>query len=158
MSRNRHPLRSLAFTVGVAVLVGGLLLTGARSGYTNDIQLLRRGTATPFVFLLLDTSGSMNLGLSDTWLPGGADNPSSRIFLARRALAEVFGGLSDEDISVGLAGYNHDQLRVVAKHWIYYNDQALPASNAWPIDFPAPDTNGLTTLVDHQQLKDELWL
>ena len=146
MSRNRHPLRSLAFTLGVAALVGGLLLTGARSGFTNDVQLLRKGSATPFVFLLLDTSGSMNLGLNDLWLPGGGDNPSSRIFLARRALAEVFGALSDEDISVGYAGYNHDQLRVVAKHWLYYNDQALPAS--WPIAFPAPDTDGLTSLVD----------
>ena len=148
MSRNRHPLRSLAFTLGVAALVGGLVLTSARSGHTNDVQLLRRGTATPFVFLLLDTSGSMNLGLNDLWLPGGADNPSSRLFLARRALAEVFRELGDEDISVGMAGYNHDNLRVVAKHWLYYNDQALPAGNAWPIAFPAPDADGLTTLVD----------
>lgn len=146
MSRNRHPLRSLAFTLGVAALVGGLLLAGVRPGFTNDVQLLRRGSATPFVFLLLDTSGSMNLGLNDAWLPGGADNPSSRLFLARRALAEVFGALGDEDISVGLAGYNHDKLRVVAKHWLYYNAQALPA--AWPISFPAADTDGLTTMVD----------
>lgn len=148
MSRNRHPLRSLAFTLGVAALVGGMLVTGVTPGFTNDVQLLRRGSATPFVFVLLDTSGSMNLGLNDLWLPGGADNPSSRLFLARRALAEVFRELGDEDISVGMAGYNHDRLRVVAKHWLYYNDQALPAGNAWPIEFPATDTDGLTSLVD----------
>lgn len=146
MNRERHPLRSLAFTLVVTALVAGLIVAPGRPAFTDDTELLRQGAAEPFIFLMVDTSASMNLGLGNVWLPGGGDNPSSRIYMALRALREVFE--AEENVNLGLGTYNQDKLRVIAKHWIYYADEAMPAAGTWPIQFPMPDADGLTVLVD----------
>jgi hypothetical protein len=146
MTRDRHPVRNLAFTFAVTALVGGLILGSGNPAFTDDTELLRKGAADPYIFILMDTSGSMNLGLGDTWVPGGGDNPSSRLYLAKRALYEVFSPVSN--VFYGFAGFNQDGLYARSKHWLYYNDTALPASSSWPLDFPKADTDGLTDLID----------
>jgi hypothetical protein len=146
MSRDRHTLRNLAFTLAVTAVAGGLIFGASRPAFTDDTELLRKGAADPYIFILMDTSGSMNLGLGDTWVAGGGDNPSSRIYLAKRALYEVFSPVSN--VFYGFASFNQDHLNARQKHWIYYNATALPASSAWPIQFPLPDVDGLTDLVD----------
>src|SRR3982750_732786 len=70
--RTNHPLRNLAFAAGLFAAVTGLLLAGSRPAWTDDGDLLRFDTGNPYLFIVLDTSGSMNLPLDKnvTSLPG----------------------------------------------------------------------------------------
>ena len=119
----------------------------ANSAESDDRDLLRFSTAKPYVFVLLDTSVSManRIGAGNEWVPGGGDNPDSRLYQAKQALYDVF--TSVDDVHFGLATYNQDSVRAVAKHWLYF----LPGTGIadWPLTFPLADADGnLTTLID----------
>lgn len=126
------PWRSaLAAVLAVSVLIG-------LPAFTDDTNLLRFDTAKPYVFIILDTSASMGLEFNtagDSWTPGGADGPGSRIYQAKQALFNTFREVND--VHFGFAGFNQDRVRAYQKHWIYYHEGNLPAG--WPIDFPRPD-------------------
>jgi Tfp pilus tip-associated adhesin PilY1 len=149
---NKYSVRSplAAVLTGAALcLVGALAVS--RPGYTDDRDLLRFSSAKPYLFFILDTSSSMNFAIgSDTALIGGGDNPGSRIYAAKQALYNVFSTV--DDVHFGFASFNQDGTRVRAKHYLYYNDTALPAAAAWPLPFPAQDANGLTQYVDQLNL------
>jgi hypothetical protein len=84
------------------------------------------------VFIQLDTSSSMNLASDNRWVPGGADNPASRLHMAKAALHEVF---ESADYHFGFSSFNQDALRVRAKHWLY-----RPSTpEGWPIGYPTSD-------------------
>ena len=145
---------SLLRSVTYLALLGfaSLLLVPVDSSpvWGDDRDLLRFNTSKPYLFLLLDTSASMSLkmGPVDEWVPGGADNPESRLFQAKQALHEVFKNV--QDLHFGFAGFNQDFVRARQKHWLYFTTE-VPAGSSmpWPLSFPAPETDGsLTEYID----------
>src|SRR5438874_2013841 len=80
----RSPAAGLLTAAAVASV---LALAAAQPGYSDDIDLLRFKTATPYLFIILDTSSSMNLQIGSSGVPvvGGGDNPNSRIYAAKQA-------------------------------------------------------------------------
>jgi Mg-chelatase subunit ChlD len=62
--RTIHPLRNLALAAGLFAAVTGLLLATSQPAWTDDVDLLRFDTGNPYLFIVLDTSGSMNLPLA----------------------------------------------------------------------------------------------
>lgn len=95
----------------------------------------------PYVFILLDASGSMNHGIAGTGsqsVPLQGDDPGSKWFMVRQALANVLPGV--EGVRFGFATYpNQDALRVRAKHWLYQAAGDGPSLNAWGF-WPAAGT------------------
>ena len=69
----------------------------------------------PYVFILLDASGSMNHGIAGPGsqiVPPQGDDPGSKWFQVRQALANVLPGV--EGVRFGFATYpNQDTLRVM---------------------------------------------
>jgi Tfp pilus tip-associated adhesin PilY1 len=150
---NHNALRSPAAALAVGAtlcIVLGLALSSP--GHTDDRDLLRFSSSKPYLFILLDTSSSMNLaiGAGDKPVLGGGDNPNSRIYAAKQALYNVF--VNVDDVNFGFANFNQDRAHVVAKHLVYYNPNPLPAAASWPIAFPAQDANGITQFVDKLNL------
>src|SRR5215211_176457 len=109
--RQISPLRSLTFVSGMLAAVTGLLLATSRPAWTNDVDLLRFDTGNAYLFIILDTSGSMNLSLGQGGvpLPGDGDAPGSRIYEAKKALYNVLKDV--DDVHFGLATYNQDLAR-----------------------------------------------
>lgn len=132
------------------------LLASAPAAFGDDRDLLRDTTGKPYVFIVLDTSGSMNwtpkctqaqftAGECDLLCPNGdcfaplqADDPNSKFYQAKEALYEVLKDVSD--VHFGFATYNQDKLYVESKHWLYKPATAgvtLPASgSAGALTFP----------------------
>ncbi len=141
----------------LSVLLGLALFAPARPAAADDRDLLRTSTANPYVFIILDTSGSMNwtppctaaqfsAGQCSTLCPYRdcftrlqSDDPNSKTYQAKEALYTVLTGLTD--IQFGFATYNEDNLSVRGKHWIYKagnNGVTLPGAGATPATvFPA---------------------
>lgn len=92
----------------------------------------------PYVFILLDTSGSMNYGTNGSaaqlHVPLQGDDPASKWFMVKQALANVLPGI--DGVRFGFATYpNHDTLRVRNKHWLYQatgNGPWLLGWGHWP--------------------------
>ena len=92
-------------------------------------------TAEPYVFILLDTSETMNrsapctaaqlaagecgfaCATSNCSTPTAGDHPGSKIYQTRQALYEVLSGI--DYVHFGFASLNQDALSVRAKHWLY---------------------------------------
>lgn len=143
--RRSRPISALAL---LAALVA--LALGVRPALTDDTELLRFSTQNPYLMILLDTSRSMNLRIaSDSPLPGGGDDPDSRIYAAKEALFAVFRNV--DDVNYGFASFDQDQIRVRGKHWLYYVKGSLPfPAVGWPrsspndpFDVSDPDGDGL---------------
>jgi hypothetical protein len=117
-----------------------LLCSSSLSG--DDRDLLRTSSGNPYVFVLFDTSGSMNwtprctaaqvsAGICDYLCPTGdclpprsMDDPASKFFQAKSALHEVI--RQTPDVNWGFATYDQDGLWVRAKHWLYRTTNAGP--------------------------------
>ncbi len=141
--------RSLRATALPALLLLGLSLAPAALS-ADDRQLLRTSSGAPYVFVLLDSSGSMNwsapcsaedyaAGLcnylcpsSDCAVPRDGDDPASKMRQAKEALYEVI--RDTDNVDFGFATYNQDALRVHWKEWLY---------RVQPVQ---ADTNGFYTL------------
>ncbi|MDH3254563.1 MAG: PilC/PilY family type IV pilus protein [Acidobacteriota bacterium] len=131
MKQTDSPLKGLLTAVAIVGATGALLLVTSRPGYTDDTDLVRKNSAKPYVMLILDTSGSMNLELATpNWLPLNGDDPRSRIYTAKRALYEVF--QTQSQVNYGFMTFNQNNLKVQSKHWLYV--AAEPAS--WPLGYP----------------------
>src|SRR5262249_10915920 len=123
----------------------------------DDRDLLRTSTGLPYVFIILDTSGSMNWAppcsatdlaagncsylcpSADCYVPLQADDPSSKLNQAKSALVSVLRGVNN--VRFGFATYNQDQVTVANKHWLYTaagNGPTIPSFGAWP----APTLSG----------------
>lgn len=89
----------------------------------------------PYVFILLDTSETMNrsapctqaqldagecgfvCATRDCSIPTAGDHPGSKTYQTRQALYEVLSGI--DNVHFGFASLNQDALSVRAKHWLY---------------------------------------
>lgn len=127
IDRNRLP-RLLA---GVVVLV----LASLSPLRADDRALLRSSSANPYVFVILDTSGSMNWAApcsasdyaagncnylcptGDCWVPRNADDTASKFRQAKEALAEVIA--ATPNVNFGFGTYNQDHVAILNKHWRY---------------------------------------
>ncbi|MDY7093340.1 MAG: PilC/PilY family type IV pilus protein [Acidobacteriota bacterium] len=89
----------------------------AYGAFADDRNLLRDNAADPYVFILLDTSGSMNWAIGDYLPTLRADDPTSKMYQAKDALYQVVESL--EDIHFGFTTFNQDDFRVRRKHWAY---------------------------------------
>ncbi|MEP7011189.1 MAG: hypothetical protein ABJC13_12765 [Acidobacteriota bacterium] len=155
MKHRRQGFSGRSRTVAAALLVQGLCL-GLGSGRADDRLLLRQSPAPPYMFILLDTSGSMNEKPADSSSPiGSGDDPESKFYQAKSALYTALG--NNPDVQYGFATFNQDQTLVRRKHWIY-----TPAANpGWssspsalgypvrgvPYVFGGEDTPGANTTV-----------
>lgn len=129
----------------------GATLLAAPDLRGDDRQLLREAVGNPYVFIVLDTSGSMNWSPrctqaqfdagecsvlcpnGDCYTPLQADDPSSKFYQAKEALHEVLGTV--DDVHFGFATYNQDDLNLRAKHWLYEainNGVAIPGWGNFP--------------------------
>jgi hypothetical protein len=129
MQRSTGKGRGLTVAV-LAVVLSIAGLAAARPAAAQDCT----GIA-PYVFVLLDTSGSMNWAppcsqdeidagfcsalctSSDCWVPQQGDDPSSKLYQVKQALYDVLASTSG--VQLGFATFNQDSLNVRAKHWIY---------------------------------------
>ena len=103
-----------------------LALLGSAASHGDDRDLLRTSIADPYLFILLDTSGSMNWSpksaacpTGDCYVPLQADDSASKLYQAKQALYEVLSDPSLGKVDLGFATYNQDQLSVAQKHWVY---------------------------------------
>jgi hypothetical protein len=83
----------------------------------DDRDLLRESAADPYVFILLDLSGSMHWEIGQTLPSLRADAPTSKMYQAKEALFTVVDQLNN--VQFGFGTFNQDELRVVSKHWLY---------------------------------------
>lgn len=111
--RSKYP--TLSMLRFVAVALAGLAL--AWNAAADDRNLLRDDAADPYVFIVLDTSGSMNWKIGEYLPTMRADDPESKMFQAKDALYEVVDSL--EDVHFGFASFNNDYMRIRRKHWAY---------------------------------------
>ena len=128
-----------------------LFLCLALAASADDRSLLRANASDPYVFILLDTSGSMNWSPKciltdynagrceflcpegDCYTPMQGDDPGSKLRQAKEALYEVLDEIGG--VNFGFATYNQDTLTVPNKHWLYRATQdgpTIPGYGAWP--------------------------
>ena len=139
--------RSLPRRLGL--LAAAILV--ATVGRADDRDFVRKSAENPYVFILLDVSGSMNWTTQctsdqfnnhecrkvctsgDCFAPLNADDPASKFYQAKEALYQVLSGI--DGLQLGFATYNQDGLHVVSKHWLYQSSSpgiALAGGNEWP--------------------------
>ncbi|MCL4838539.1 MAG: hypothetical protein KJ058_11310 [Thermoanaerobaculia bacterium] len=137
------------------VLLGGLALAllVVAPAAADDRNLLKTGIDSPYVFVIFDTSGSMNWaprctqaqlddGICDFLCPTGdcpvprnGDDPASKFRQAKEALFEVVKEV--KNIQFGFASFNQDDLAVKQKHWLYrvregQTVHSLASGQQWP--------------------------
>jgi hypothetical protein len=125
-----------------------LLLCLAAAAQADDRRLITGYEEIPTVFFLFDTSGSMHWSSQCTqedfdagecdWLcptgscftPANSDSPNSKFYQAKQAIYEVIEDIGDE-IHVGFATFNQDELRLRRKHWLYEALEDGPTITGW---------------------------
>ncbi|MEO8275940.1 MAG: hypothetical protein ABI639_06940 [Thermoanaerobaculia bacterium] len=128
----------LSLRFALAGLVAGFAAIAFFSGtpaVADDRDILRESTTKPYLFIILDTSGSMNWAprctaqqvadgictyrcdTGDCMTPRSADDPASKFRQAKEALYEVLRTV--DDIDIGFATYNSDDTVIKDKHWLY---------------------------------------
>ncbi len=145
-----RPGRLLPLALAAAFAL--VAFAGAPAG-ADDRNLLKSGIDSPYVFVILDTSGSMNwspqctqaqfnAGICDYLCPSGdcpvprdGDDPASKFRQAKEALFEVIKDV--KNIQFGFATYNQDALRATRKYWLYkvrpgQNFFSLAGNYQWP--------------------------
>ncbi|MCP4664357.1 MAG: hypothetical protein GY856_53920 [bacterium] len=122
-------------TAALLILICALVAPALRG---DDRDLLRTNTSKPYVFVLLDTSTSMNLTIEGEWVHANGDDRRSRIYQAKEALYEAFSTV--DGVHFGFAAFNQDRLRVRSKHWLYFaadSPENAEAIGRLPIAWPA---------------------
>ncbi len=114
-----------------------LLLALCARAAADDRDFVRKSVQNPYVFILLDVSGSMNwtpacsqaqfdAGLcpqvctaagGDCYAPMNGDSPTSKFFQAKSALYDVIRQV--DNVQFGFFTYNQDRLGILHKHWMY---------------------------------------
>lgn len=116
--RNVRTSRAALSALGLFLTAVLAVLLLSPQAFADDTELLRANSSNPFLFILLDNSRSMAASIDDQWLHAGADDPRSRLYIAKEVLYEELQSLSD--VHYGLATFNQDEVRVHSKHYLYY--------------------------------------
>lgn len=135
MCRTR-PFRSLRSRLGAPLLLAALALVSvAPSAWTDDRDLVKQGQKDPYVFVLLDVSGSMNQSISCTQAqinngectllcPDGeclprmvGDDPASRLVVAKKAIYQIV--KETDGLNFGFATFDQREMKIYRKHWWY---------------------------------------
>lgn len=118
----RTPIVRAARALALLALLA--LLPAAARG--DDRSLLRTSSADPYLFILLDTSGSMNwspksdtCSTGDCYVPLQSDDSASKLYQAKQALYEVLSDPNLGKVNLGFGTYNQDALSSLQKHWLY---------------------------------------
>jgi Tfp pilus tip-associated adhesin PilY1 len=117
----RTPIARATFAIASLALLGSAAARG------DDRSLLRTSSADPYLFILLDTSGSMNWApktagtcdSGDCFVPLNGDDPSSKFYQAKQSLFEVLSDPNLGKVNFGFGSYNQDVLSADQKHWLY---------------------------------------
>lgn len=112
----------------------------------DDTQLFRSEAGKPYVFIVLDTSTSMNVApATNAWVPASGDDPDedgtgpdqgAKFRLVKEALLEVFGDVykqNGDTVHFGFSGFNQDRVKVRGKHWLY---RVTQIENPLSVDYP----------------------
>ncbi len=151
----RRPTATPTSLLAAALL---LALVSASGGHADDRGLISASTIKPYVFVLFDTSGSMNwtpactqaeydtidpvTGLrtcnyvcpaGDCTPPRYADDPASKFRQAKEALYEVLQSIEDDQADFGFGSFDQDNLDIRRKHWLYRVQNPDPTSARGPI-------------------------
>ncbi len=130
----------------LAVGCVALLLSSVPPARTDDTDLLRKNTATPYVMLILDTSTSMNLTIgTNEWHPMNGDYERSKIYAAKKALYDIF--KAEDGINFGFMTFNQDELHVQSKHFLYSRTQPQSFFDTLLL-YPLIDSNGQVDAFD----------
>ncbi len=135
-------MSSLCEKIGIVALLSMLAIAAVPP---LAAQTTCSGSSEPYVFILFDTSGSMNWSppcsaaqfangdcdwicpSGDCFVPLQTDDPASKLYQAKEALYEV---VADADSTLfGFATFNQDDLRVRDKHWLYTASVLQPDGN-----------------------------
>lgn len=131
--RQNHSLRSRL----VATILAAASSLALEPGHADDRFLLRQTNADPYLFILLDTSGSMNERPADASTPlGSGDDPESKFFQAKKALYTALQSEENKNIHYGFGTFNQDTTQVNRKHWLYA-PMANPGWSGTPLAYPA---------------------
>lgn len=170
MVQNKRAVRWIPAIAAVAL---SLLAFGGEAS-ADDRDLLRDSVGEPYVFILLDTSGSMHwtprctpeqvadgsckilCPAGDCYAPLQGDDPSSKFFQAKAALYEVLRDI--DDIHFGFSTYNQDGLYLQSKHWLYQaaeDGPAIPGYGPFPAR-GADDVFGRTWTCDNGNGDEEV--
>ncbi len=155
LGRSRNKLRHLSFwSLAVLALLGGIWAEA------DDRQLFQATNAKPNVFFLVDISSSMHETPGRTLPPSSGEDPSSKMYLAKRAAYEVLQEIGDS-VNFGWATFNRERLTVRRKHWIYkltsnpsfYSTVPILPANL-PVLFGEPRHRANTDLGDSSTVND----
>jgi hypothetical protein len=136
MSARPQILRSLTGPA-LGCLTFAFLVAGTiRPTFADDTKLLRTGSNKPYLFILFDTSTSMTRSPAGGWLQADGDDRRSKLYSAKKVIYEVMKDTPDVQLHFGFGTFNQNQLRVRAKHWLYYTEEA-PAVG-FPLAYPDP--------------------
>ena len=133
--------------------LGAALLLIAAASSADDRDLFSLQQDQPYVFTILDTSGSMNweAGQPDgTWTDTDMDSPDSRLYQAKSALYEVIRGL-DDGVVLGFAHFEQEDLDIERKHWAYrrVDTQSLPWLGGGANELDWPNVGQIVYFGDH---------
>jgi hypothetical protein len=144
MPRNDSTLQHGFAAALLAVLP--LALAGARPA-AAQVVCDPDHPAAPYVFILLDTSGSLSWSpacsqlqldagecsflcpTGDCFVPLNGDDPASKLYQVKEVLHTVLAGTTG--VQLGFATFNQDQLSVRAKHWLYQATSGGPSIPGW---------------------------
>ena len=132
----RHTAAARIALVPIALLALSLL-TGPAAG--DDRDFFKAADSSPYVFMLLDTSGSMTWAFDNGRVPARGDDPSSKLYQAKSAVYEVVQGAGSE-VRFGFAHFRSANPAYRNKRWLYrradtVTDSDLPWFDSLP--FPA---------------------
>lgn len=154
------------------LLIGaaGLLLPGSARG--DDRDLLRRSQQNPYVFVLLDISGSMHLSIpcdqedfdagdcsllcpTGECLPHAiGDDPDSRLRVAKEAIYEIME--QTDNVHFGFGTFDQDGMHVLKKHWWYRVADAADQPGAG-FSFIRLDSGREYPPAGHEEVFGEVW-
>ena len=126
------PTSKLRLLLALAGTLATLSTFTSAPARADDRDILRDSSTKPYVFILLDTSGSMNWSpkctaaqvtagtctflcpTGDCKVPRDGDDPASKFRQAKEAIYDVLQDVTD--LNIGFATYNSDDLAVGNKH------------------------------------------
>jgi len=125
-------LKTSLLTIALAAIAAISLVSTAQA---DDRRLITGFEEIPTVLFLFDTSGSMHWSSQCTqadfdagncdylcptgscFVPGNGDSEYSKFYQAKAAIYEAL--IDTDEINVGFATFNQDDLRMRRKHWLY---------------------------------------